>query len=112
MFLFLGEKFGDPGMEDPHDWDSLSARVRRQRRLQARTLMQRQKGTQLYKQPNNHPTKQLTNQTTTQLNNHPKKQPPNQTTIQTNNHQTKHHVMHLHVYVPSNFNATERMLYG
>jgi hypothetical protein len=43
--LFIsGEKFGDPGMEDPYDWDSLSARVRRQRRQGHRTLMQRQKG--------------------------------------------------------------------
>lgn len=44
FFQIVGEKFGDPGMEDPHDWDSLSARVRRQRRQGHRTLMQRQKG--------------------------------------------------------------------
>lgn len=31
-------------MDDPHDWDSLSARVRKQRRQGHRTLMQRQRG--------------------------------------------------------------------
>ncbi|XP_077291220.1 chascon isoform X2 [Arctopsyche grandis] len=43
-----GEKFGDPGMDDPHDWDSLSARVRKQRRQGHRTLMQRQRDAELH----------------------------------------------------------------
>lgn len=39
-----GDKFGD-GLDDPHDWDSLSTRMRRQRRQQAqRNHLQKQKG--------------------------------------------------------------------